>query len=244
VEPLDPSRVAELVAPHLARLRDVISERLRPYVPGLVTAYGIDVATGTVLGLLRNHPPEAAFPAEALAEAFSAAPAASVWETLNACQETGLLEEDGEGCLRRTALGMAFTGELVDIATQVAVELWSGQHELVTRMVSLLEKAAMEAAAEPGARMRVFDWPRHPAGTPDEQILAELLASMRYHRGDVLGWVSAAEGLTPEEVQALPPGRARDTIEVRTNRIAGRPFALLDVEERHELVDGLAALPS
>lgn len=243
-ETLDPPRVAELVAPHLARLRDVISDRLTPHVPALVASYGIDRATGTIMALLRNHPPEASFSSDALAEAFSIAPAPSVWQTLNACLETGLLEPDGPGRVRRTPLALVFTGELVELATQVAVDLWSGHGALVTRLVFLLEKAAKGAAADPGARLTVFDWPQHAAGTPDEQVFAELLASLRYHRSDVLARICASEGLTPDEVFVLPPGGPRDAIEHRTNRLAGRPYALLDPSERAELVEGLAVLPS
>ncbi|MDP9183670.1 MAG: hypothetical protein M3P04_12955 [Actinomycetota bacterium] len=243
-ETLDPPRVAELVAPHLARLRDVISERLTPHVPALVERYGIDRATGTIIALLRNQPPEASFPADALAEAFSNAPAPSVWQTLHACIKAGLLEPAGPGMVRRTPLALVFSGELVELATQVAVDLWSGHRELVTRLVFLLEKASKGAAADPGARLKVFDWPQHGAGTPDEYVFAELLASMRYHRGDVLARVCAAEGLTPDEALVLPPGRARDAVERRTNRLAGRPYALLDLSEGAELVGGLAVLPS
>jgi hypothetical protein len=243
-ELLGPARVAELVAPHLVRLRDAISDHLTPHVPALVEAHGIDRATGTMVALLRNQPAEASFPPEVLVDAFALAPAGSVWECLQDCQEAGLLEPDADGRLVRTARAMSFTADLVDRATRVAVELWSGEHDLVLRLVPLLERVARHASVSPGPRMQVFDWPHHVAGTPDEQVLAELLASLRYHRGDVLRRVCETEGLSPAQAESLPPGRARAGIEDRTNRLAGRPYGVLAGDERHVVVEGLARLPA
>jgi hypothetical protein len=243
-ELLAPPRVAELVAPHIARLRDAISDRLTPYVPDLVGSYGIDRATGTMIALLRHQPAEAAFTASELVEAFAHAPTPTVWECLQACQDTGLLEPTGDGRLRRTSRAMVFNAELLALATKVAVELWSGHRDVVTRLVPLLERVARQAAESPGARMQVFDWPHQPVVTPGEQVLAELLATLRYHRGDVYRRVCEAEGLTPDQVESLPPGRPHDVVLERTNRLAGRPYGVLDLEERRAVVDGLAVLPS
>jgi hypothetical protein len=70
------------------------------------------------------------------------------------------------------------------------------------------------------------------------------LTPLRFHRFDAHARAWRAAGLSVEQAQALTPGPLRDQIEDQTNAGAAAPYTRLDAQERAQLLEGLAGLPT
>jgi hypothetical protein len=134
--------------------------------------------------------------------------------------------------------------ELFALHGETAHRLWAGFP--AARLNELVERALGSVAAGPSLSAMA---PCHyPAGTAVEAVLANNLGTLRYHRADAHAAAWQAEGLSAEQIRAMPldpsdPGGVRTRIEVETNRGAAAAWTILTEAERLELLAGLGALP-
>jgi len=151
----------------------------------------------------------------------------------------GRVEIGGGGIVRSakgftaSAHGAAFLVELYKLHS----ELFAGSPRLNELAGRVLDAAAATGREAFAAMAPPFE----PAGMSAGGLLVNRLGTLRYHRADAHASAWRAAGLTAEEIQALPPGPARDAIEADTDRAAAVPYSVLSPEERTELLQGLEA---
>ncbi|MFF3442999.1 hypothetical protein [Streptosporangium sp. NPDC002721] len=154
----------------------------------------------------------------------------------------GTLVAGGDGTLRATATALSFIASLYEAHAAVTGELWAAQADRLPELADLAGRLLEAGADGGGAAFAQASPPHEPAGTPPGVLLFNRLAVLRYHRADAHADAWRGEGLTAAQIIALPPGPARDRIEVETNRRAARPYESLTTRDRQALLLGLSAL--
>ncbi|MGJ6964082.1 hypothetical protein ACSDR0_19415 [Streptosporangium sp. G11] len=152
----------------------------------------------------------------------------------------GTLVDDG--ALHATATALSFIASLYEVHAAVTGELWAAQADRLPELADLAGRLLESGAAGGGAAFAQASPPHEPVGTPPGVLLFNRLAVLRYHRADAHADAWRGEGLTVAQILALPPGPARDRIEVETNRRAARPYEALSTRDRQALLLGLSAL--
>lgn len=244
-EPPDPARpehIARLVAPVIDRLRNALVRSITVHRDALFQEFGVGEGAGLTMGMLRNALRARPVTRAQLRAVLRYLPPDQVDAGADDALAAGLVE--GEGALAVTDRGRLFLDRLYSAGSSFVAECWSGHEERVERLLELTETVLDAAMAMGGPAFAVMSPPYEPPGAPAAMRLAERLTPLRFHRFDahIAAW--EAEGLTVEEVQALPAGPVRDRIEEETNRLAAPPYAALDPVGRLELLGGLGALPN
>jgi hypothetical protein len=155
----------------------------------------------------------------------------------------GLLEVDPDGGFRATGRGRDFLGELLAVQGTVLSEHWRGHEVRMDRLVEVTGRVLAEAGATGGEAFAAMAPPYEPAGTVPPALLLNRLGTLRYHRADAHAAAWQAAGLTAAQIQTMPAGPERATIEAETDRLAAPPYAGLALDEKFVLLADLAALP-
>lgn len=156
----------------------------------------------------------------------------------------GTIALHDDGSFEATQRGHEFVDELFALHGEIAHRFWSAFP--AARLNELAYRALESVTAGPSLSAMA---PCHyPTGTPVEAVLVNNLGTLRYHRADAHAAAWQAEGLTADQIKAMPldgadPGGGRTRIEVETNRGAAAAWTALTEAERLELLAGLGALP-
>ena len=238
------TRFAELVAPAVSRafvsgMRP--DERLRDVVRGhggSAVGYLIDLRNPLAAGRTVSR--------DDLAELYRYTDRDEIGATVARSVGHGLLVET-EGVFRATAAGRAVLHDLFAVQGVVLAERWGSVSHVVRTLNDLLAPVLRAAEASAGPAFTIQAPPYEPPGTPAELVLLNRLSTLRYHRTDAHASAWQAAGMTAAQVAAEPWGtpwsERRRQVEHHTNVVAGRPFAVLDDDQRLQLLAGLAALP-
>ncbi|QGN34083.1 hypothetical protein [Microlunatus sp. Gsoil 973] len=238
------TRFAELVAPAVSRtfvsgMRP--DDRLRSVVRthcGSAVGYLIDLRNPLAAGrpISRND----------LADLYRYADPAEIDATIARSIGHGLLVET-DAMFRTTAAGRDFLHDLFQVQGVVLAERWGSVAHVVRALNELLGAVLRKAEESAGPAFTIHAPPYEPSGAPAELVLLNRLSTLRYHRADAHASAWQAAGMTAAQVAAEPWGTAwserRRQVEHHTNVLAGRPFAVLDGDQRLQLLAGLAALP-
>ncbi|MEU4834239.1 hypothetical protein [Streptosporangium sp. NPDC023615] len=146
------------------------------------------------------------------------------------------------GALRATPVTHAFITSLYEVHARVTEGLWAAQADRLPELADIAGRLVRAGAATGGAAFAQVAPPYEPAGTPPGVLLFNRLATLRYHRADAHAAAWARAGLTAAQMISLPPGPARDRIEVDTNHGAARPYEVLTTRDRQAFLLGLSAL--
>jgi hypothetical protein len=232
-----------LVAVEIARSRDPIiaGVRGRTMAAGVPGRLGLSQPGMQLLPFLRNMLPDRSVSLDALRACelyipdptYNSALAELVSASLVDISDSTVVLTDG---------GREVARETHDLLAAEVNELWGrdpnfADLERITRML------VDAAAGTGGLAFSVMAPPFEPPGSTSGSRCAENLNCLRVHRGDahIEAWTSA--GFTVEQIQALDPGPERDAVEQETNRLASKPYATLDSDERSLLLEAVRALP-
>jgi hypothetical protein len=197
-----------------------------------------------MLGMLRNTTPDRVVRVDDVLEVFLYQPAEQTRSTIDGLLRAGLAEAVGDDELRLAKSSLVLIPEVFARMQSFLDELWTGQTELVDRLLPIAQRACAAVTETGGAATRVMAPPSQLPGASAALVLAESLTPLRFHRFDAHAAAWRAEGLTVAQVQQLGPGEQRERIEAETNRRAAAPYAVLSESERFALVTGLGALPN
>lgn len=241
-DPAAPEHIARLVAPVIDRLRNAVVQSLMAHRADVFQEFGVGEGGGLTLGMLRNALRERSVTRAQLRTVLRYLPPDQVDAGADDAVAAGLLE--GGGALVLTDRGSRYLDRLYASGTTFVAERWSGNDDRIEQLLELTRTVLDAAPETAGPAFAVMSPVYEPPGAPAAMRLAERLTPLRFHRFDahIAAW--EAEGLTVEEVQALPPGPVGDRIEAETNRLAAAPYAALDPIGRLELLGGLGALPN
>jgi hypothetical protein len=158
--------------------------------------------------------------------------------------EHGTITLHDDGTFEATDRGHDFLNELFALHGELARKFWSGHP--AARLNELAQAALASVTAGPS--LSAMAPPHYPTGTPIEAVLVNNLGTLRYHRADAHAAAWQAQGLTADQIKALPldaadAGDGRTHIELETNRGAAAAWTVLTEAERLELLAGLGALP-
>ena len=149
----------------------------------------------------------------------------------------GFLQVDGDIVV--TPLGEESLRALAACEEAVAAELWPAPDAAL----ALIRRAVEGAGPSEGP---VFAAVRELERDGCAAVrLFDRLYALRHHRADAHAAAWRSEGLTAEEVVALPAGTPqRGRIETATDRVASRAYRPLSPADRAAVLDALRALPS
>jgi hypothetical protein len=168
----------------------------------------------------------------------------AAYETLRKHADHGTVAIADDGSFVATERGHEFLNDLYRLHGDVAHSFWA---DFPTARLDALAQRALDSVT-PGPSLSAMTPCHYPAGTPTEAVLVNNLGTLRYHRADAHAAAWQAEGLTADQIEAMPldptgAGGVRTRIEVETNRAAAQAWAVLTEAERLELLAGLGALP-
>lgn len=164
-------------------------------------------------------------------------------ETLRGHADHGTVVLAEDGAFEATERGREFLNELYTLYGDIARRLWA---DFPAARLNELAQRALNSVT-PGPSLSAMAPCHYPTRTPVEAVLANNLGTLRYHRADAHAAAWQAEGLTADQIRAMPldpsdPAGVRTRIEVETNRAAAAAWAVLTEAERLELLAGLGAL--
>jgi hypothetical protein len=165
-------------------------------------------------------------------------------ETLRGHADHGTLVLADDGSFEAGERGHEFLKDLYALHGEFARTLWS---DFPASRLNELARLALDSVTA-GPSLSAMTPCHYPTGTPVEAVLVNNLGTLRYHRADAHAAAWRAEGLTADQIKAMPldaadPGGVRTRIEVETNRAAAQAWTIFTEAERLELLAGLGALP-
>jgi len=165
-------------------------------------------------------------------------------ESLRRHAEHGTLALHEDGTFEATDRGRELLRELFALHGEVARRFWAAFP--TARLNELAERALRSVTAGPS--LSAMTPCSYPTSTPTEAVLVNTLGTLRYHRADAHAAAWQAEGLTADQIKAMPldgadAGGVRTHIEEQTDRGAAAAWVALTEAERLEFLAGLGALP-
>lgn len=243
--PLAAAGIAAAVAPIVDRLRISIAHRAiaSDRARELVGNHGLSPeAVGTV-AMLRHLVPDRAVPIESVLHVFVYSDESEVRQRLDTLVATGHIDIH-DGVVRLTAAGQDLLCGIYGVTEEIVGDLWRSHAPTIAVAGPLVSKVVQAASATGGPGFHVLTPQFTPPDASAAVVLAEHLTALRFHRFDahVTAWQDA--GLSVADVQHLPLGRQRDSIEADTNRRDAPPYETLTLAERFDIVAALGALPN
>jgi hypothetical protein len=202
--------------------------------------FRLDPDSFTVFAMLRNAYPNRSVSIRNYRAAYVYQDPADFDAALARMVQAALIDEATE-LLTLSDQGRMLIAQVGAVTAQAADELWGTEPLPILPLAERCLVAAANSAAPGGAFHLVAPRYDEPDDT-DATRLAERLTGLRWHRFDahVAAWTSA--GLTAAEVMDLVHGQERDEIEAGTNEQAAQPYAVLTLDERRTLIEGLQGL--
>ncbi|SCG37843.1 hypothetical protein [Micromonospora inositola] len=184
-------------------------------------------------------------PAEALADALVYTDGDM---TAELAQGVVVIDEDGAWRLTERGRELALFAQRA--TAEAAAERWSSGPSMLPglssapRLADLVGRVLEAGLATGGPAFRAMTPVYEPDDASPAMRLVTRLGALRHHRADAHRAAWRAAGLTVEQIRALPDGPQRQTIEAETDRLDEPAYAVLNVDERWELLAALGALPS
>jgi hypothetical protein len=240
----EPARIAAEIAPQLDRVRLAVSGFMRTKTEEVSKRYDVPAPALLVLGMLRHTLPGRVVAVDDVLELFVYAPSEQTRAGIDALVTSGAVESARGHALAVTDFGREILHTFFGLSREFIDALWAGHAERVAALLPIAEQAAAAVSETGGAAARIMTPPYDPPDASPALRLAERLSVLRFHRFDAHAEAWRDEGLSAEQVQALEPGEQRDRIEAETNRRAAAPYAVLEPQQRLDLLGGLQQLPS
>jgi hypothetical protein len=179
----------------------------------------------------------------------AAVAAALVYAEPDRSEAIGTLRRDEAGAWHLTDVGRAGAEANQRGIGEAAAGLWARRPiatmpglDGLDRLNDLVGRLLVAGRASGGPVFTELTLVYEPADASAAVRLSTRLTVLRYHRADAHRAAWQAAGLRAEEVQALPAGSVRAAIDAETNRLDAPIYAVLDADERLELLGGLGAL--
>ena len=236
-------RYAALFSPVIERLTFAVVQRAMSRGADLPDRYQTTADAIRMFGQLRTTLAGRAVSRAALAAVYRYHPPEDLGRNLATLATTGLVIIADDGAIRATEKGHRLLDEMYDTGADITATLWADQFDTLPGINTLAGRLVTAGLTTGGTAFATMAPPHEPADAPVGLLVHHRLEVLRYHRADAHAAAWQAAGLTAAEIQQMPAGSARATIEAETNRRAGAPFAALTPEERLEFLAALAALP-
>jgi hypothetical protein len=240
---LSPDRYAPLIAPVLERLTFAVVRMSVDRAASVPASAGASPEAMRMFAQLRTALAARPVTAAGIAAVYRYRDPDEVRGDLDRLRAAGLIDAASDGGIEATELGRAVLAGMYQVGADVTGQLWSQHDDELAGLNDLAGRVVQAGLATGGDAYMTMAPPYEPADATVGVLLHHRLSVLRYHRADAHAAAWQAAGLTAGAMVQLPEGPMRAAIEAETNRRAGVPYAVLNVDERVALLAGLAALP-
>jgi hypothetical protein len=223
------------IAPHIDNATTSIHHAVGPTGGQLVRTAGLPRA-GLLVDLLV---PLLAGPAEisALHRVERYTPYEKFSGTIDEHVTQGMLSRSGN-IVVATPPGLELLTDLRHAQGLAITVLWSDRLNTVSTLRPLVDRV-LNSVDDDGPAFALLKPPAQAESTAQE--LHDRITALRYYRADAHAAAWTAAGLTAAEIPELT-GPERDRIEAETNRLAARPYVVLNDDERGAFLDAIKVL--